>query len=57
MRDSRGGRHGQIITFYAYKGGTGRIMALANTAWIPAANGKRVLAMDWDLEPLACCSS
>lgn len=22
-------------------------MALANTAWIPAANGKRVLAMDW----------
>jgi tetratricopeptide (TPR) repeat protein/cellulose biosynthesis protein BcsQ len=25
-------------------------MALANTAWILAANGKRVLAVDWDLE-------
>ncbi|MFD2120827.1 KGGVGR-motif variant AAA ATPase, partial [Streptomyces cirratus] len=46
-RDSRGGR---IVTFYSYKGGTGRTMALANTAWILAANGKRVLAVDWDLE-------
>ena len=43
-------RHGRIITFYSYKGGTGRTMALANTAWILAANGKRVLAVDWDLE-------
>nr|WP_082015334.1 FxSxx-COOH system tetratricopeptide repeat protein [Streptacidiphilus jiangxiensis] len=25
-------------------------MALANTAWILAANGKRVLTVDWDLE-------
>jgi MinD-like ATPase involved in chromosome partitioning or flagellar assembly len=41
---------GQIITFYSYKGGTGRTMALANTAWILAANGKRVLVVDWDLE-------
>ncbi|MCX5557477.1 FxSxx-COOH system tetratricopeptide repeat protein [Streptomyces sp. NBC_00038] len=41
---------GRIITFYSYKGGTGRTMALANTAWILAANGKRVLAVDWDLE-------
>src|ERR1700733_9527604 len=41
---------GQIITFYSYKGGTGRTMALANVAWILAANGKRVLAVDWDLE-------
>jgi MinD-like ATPase involved in chromosome partitioning or flagellar assembly len=41
---------GQIITFYSYKGGTGRSMALANVAWILAANGKRVLAVDWDLE-------
>lgn len=41
---------GQIITFYSYKGGTGRSMALANTAWILASNGKRVLAVDWDLE-------
>ncbi|GAA3835147.1 FxSxx-COOH system tetratricopeptide repeat protein [Streptomyces phyllanthi] len=41
---------GRIITFYSYKGGTGRTMALANTAWILAANGARVLAVDWDLE-------
>ncbi|WP_329277383.1 FxSxx-COOH system tetratricopeptide repeat protein [Streptomyces sp. NBC_01451] len=43
-------QNGRIITFYSYKGGTGRTMALANTAWILAANGKRVLAVDWDLE-------
>jgi MinD-like ATPase involved in chromosome partitioning or flagellar assembly len=41
---------GQIITFYSYKGGTGRTMALANVGWILAANGKRVLVADWDLE-------
>jgi CO dehydrogenase nickel-insertion accessory protein CooC1 len=41
---------GQIVTFYSYKGGTGRTMALANVAWILASNGKRVLAIDWDLE-------
>ncbi|MEU0024489.1 FxSxx-COOH system tetratricopeptide repeat protein [Streptomyces sp. NPDC006335] len=45
-----GPRDGRVITFYSYKGGTGRTMALANTAWILAANGKRVLAVDWDLE-------
>ncbi|MDG4833526.1 FxSxx-COOH system tetratricopeptide repeat protein [Solwaraspora sp. WMMD1047] len=43
-------RPGQIITFYSYKGGTGRTMALANVAWILASNGYRVLAVDWDLE-------
>jgi MinD-like ATPase involved in chromosome partitioning or flagellar assembly len=43
-------RDGRIVTFYSYKGGTGRTMAMANTAWILAANGKRVLAVDWDLE-------
>lgn len=41
---------GKIITFYSYKGGTGRSMALANVAWILARNGKKVLAVDWDLE-------
>jgi hypothetical protein len=41
---------GQVITFYSYKGGTGRSMALANTAWILASNGCRVLVVDWDLE-------
>src|SRR3954468_1745333 len=41
---------GKVVTFYSYKGGTGRTMALANVAWILAANGKRVLVADWDLE-------
>jgi MinD-like ATPase involved in chromosome partitioning or flagellar assembly len=41
---------GQIITFYSYKGGTGRTMALANMAWVLASNGKKVLVIDWDLE-------
>jgi WD40 repeat protein/MinD-like ATPase involved in chromosome partitioning or flagellar assembly len=40
----------KIITFYSYKGGTGRSMALANVAWLLASNGKRVLLVDWDLE-------
>jgi cellulose biosynthesis protein BcsQ len=40
----------KIITFYSYKGGTGRSMALANVAWILACAGKKVLAIDWDLE-------
>jgi cellulose biosynthesis protein BcsQ/tetratricopeptide (TPR) repeat protein len=43
-------RNGQVITFYSYKGGTGRTMALANVAWIIAGSGKRVLVVDWDLE-------
>src|SRR5207245_873760 len=41
---------GTIITFYSYKGGTGRTMLLANLAWTLASQGKRVLAVDWDLE-------
>jgi MinD-like ATPase involved in chromosome partitioning or flagellar assembly/predicted nucleic acid-binding Zn-ribbon protein len=41
---------GQVLTFYSYKGGTGRTLALANVAWILASNGKRVLTIDWDLE-------
>jgi MinD-like ATPase involved in chromosome partitioning or flagellar assembly len=41
---------GRIITFYSYKGGVGRTMALANVAWILASNGLRVLTVDWDLE-------
>lgn len=43
-------RNGKIITFYSYKGGTGRTMALANVGWILATNGYRVLLIDWDLE-------
>jgi cellulose biosynthesis protein BcsQ len=44
---------GQIFTFYSYKGGTGRSMALANVACLLAtkcASGEKVLMIDWDLE-------
>src|SRR5262245_31522098 len=41
---------GRFITFYSYKGGTGRSMAVANIAWILASNRRRVLVIDWDLE-------
>lgn len=40
----------RFVTFYSYKGGTGRSMALANVAWLLAAAGRRVLVLDWDLE-------
>jgi len=43
---------GQAITFYSYKGGTGRTMALANIACLFAKQkpGNKVLMIDWDLE-------
>jgi hypothetical protein len=44
------GLPGRVLTFYSYKGGTGRTMLLANVAWILASAGRRVLAIDWDLE-------
>lgn len=52
MTEKRSGSDdgGRIITFYSYKGGTGRTMALANAAWLLAAAGHRVLMIDWDLE-------
>ncbi|UCE07269.1 MAG: AAA family ATPase, partial [bacterium] len=41
----------KIITFYSYKGGVGRSMALANVAWLLANKyNKKVLGIDWDLE-------
>jgi MinD-like ATPase involved in chromosome partitioning or flagellar assembly len=39
-----------IVTFYSYKGGVGRSMALANIAVLLARRGLRVLVVDWDLE-------
>jgi cellulose biosynthesis protein BcsQ len=39
-----------ICTFYSYKGGVGRSMALANAADILARRGLRVLMIDFDLE-------
>jgi cellulose biosynthesis protein BcsQ/sugar lactone lactonase YvrE len=45
---------GKIITFYSYKGGTGRSMALANVGYLLAETlpqGSRgILMIDWDLE-------
>ena len=41
---------GKLVTFYSYKGGVGRTMALANVAFLAAANDLDVLMMDWDLE-------
>lgn len=38
------------VTFYSYKGGVGRSMALMNTAAILSAEGMRVLVVDFDLE-------
>ncbi len=47
IRDAAPGR---IVSFYSFKGGVGRTMALANIAFLAAMNGLRVLVMDWDLE-------
>ena len=41
---------GETITFYSYKGGVGRSMALINTACLLALKGKKILIIDWDLE-------
>lgn len=49
-RTAPGAAGGRVVTFYSYKGGVGRSMALANVAYIAAMNNLRVLAMDWDLE-------
>jgi tetratricopeptide (TPR) repeat protein len=39
-----------FVTFYSFKGGVGRTMALLNVACILAGRGRRVLAIDMDLE-------
>lgn len=41
---------GVVYTFYSYKGGVGRSMALVNVGVLMALAGKRVLLVDWDLE-------
>lgn len=38
------------VTFYSFKGGVGRTLALANVAASLAYNGRRVLVVDFDLE-------
>jgi tetratricopeptide (TPR) repeat protein len=47
------GTSGEVITFYSYKGGTGRTMALSNIAVLLARQQNAttpVLMIDWDLE-------
>ena len=39
-----------IYTFYSFKGGVGRTMALVNVAYTLAARGRNVLLVDFDLE-------
>ena len=38
------------VTFYSYKGGVGRTLALVNTAFSLALRGKKTLIWDLDLE-------
>ena len=38
------------VTFYSYKGGVGRTLALMNVAARLAKRGKRVFILDFDLE-------
>lgn len=40
----------QIISFYSYKGGVGRTIAMIETAYNLAMKGKRVLLLDLDIE-------
>ncbi|SEP42794.1 Cellulose biosynthesis protein BcsQ [Rhodospirillales bacterium URHD0017] len=39
-----------VVTFYSFKGGVGRTMALVNVAALLAKRGRRVLVVDFDLE-------
>jgi MinD-like ATPase involved in chromosome partitioning or flagellar assembly len=44
---------GEVVTFYSYKGGTGRTMALSNIAVLLARHQNAttpILMIDWDLE-------
>jgi len=38
------------VTFYSFKGGVGRTLALANIGLELARTGRRVLLVDFDLE-------
>jgi cellulose biosynthesis protein BcsQ len=49
-RTSKGSMTALRTTFYSYKGGVGRTLALLNVAALLAANGRKVVAVDLDLE-------
>ncbi|MGM9533656.1 MAG: tyrosine-protein kinase family protein [Intestinibacter sp.] len=40
----------EVISFYSYKGGVGRTLALIHTAYLLAQKGKNVLILDLDIE-------
>lgn len=40
----------QLVSFYSYKGGVGRSLALSNVAVFLAQRGRRVICIDFDLE-------
>jgi hypothetical protein len=40
----------ETVSFYSYKGGVGRTLLVANTAQFLALSGRRVVALDLDLE-------
>lgn len=43
--------HRRVVTFYSFKGGVGRTMAVANVAYrLANTHGLRVVVVDWDLE-------
>jgi len=46
----RSPRNPRTITFYSFKGGVGRTTALTHIAWILAKRGRKVVAVDLDLE-------
>ena len=48
MTESR--KPGIVYTFYSYKGGVGRSMALASVATLLSQMGRKVLMVDFDLE-------
>lgn len=44
-----------VVTFYSFKGGVGRTMAMVNVAAELARTGRRVLLVDFDLEAPGLC--
>lgn len=50
MSGRENGTAGVVYTFYSYKGGVGRSMAVANVGALLAKWGHSVLVVDWDLE-------
>src|SRR5688572_17713391 len=41
----------RVVTFYSFKGGVGRTMAVANVAYrLANTHGLKVIVVDWDLE-------